>query len=151
MDVNDSFVTISGHGRDEVLGRKLTELGIYRNPAEREEIYGRLNRDGGLRDFEFEALRKDGSVAVCSMTCQPLEIDGAAHLLAVLRDITQMKKLQDVMIQSEKMRSVGGMAAGIAHEINNPLGIILQASHNLLQRSRPDFARNIDAARDIGL
>ena len=151
VDVNDSFVTISGYARDEVLGRKLTELGIYRNPAEREEIYSRLNRDGGLRDFEFEALRKDGSVAVCTMTCQPLEIDGAAHLLAVLRDVTQMKKLQDVMIQSEKMRSVGGMAAGIAHEINNPLGIILQASHNLLQRSRPDFARNIDAARDIGL
>jgi signal transduction histidine kinase len=43
------------------------------------------------------------------------------------------------------------MAAGIAHEINNPLGIILQASHNLVQRSRPDFAKNVEAARDIGL
>ena len=151
VDVNDSFVTISGYSRGEALGRKLTELGLYRNPAEREEIYSRLNRDGVLRDFEFEALRKDGSVALCAMTCQTLDIDGAPHLLAVLRDITQMKKLQDVMIQSEKMRSVGGMAAGIAHEINNPLGIILQAAHNLLQRSRPDFSKNIEAARDIGL
>ncbi len=151
VDVNDSFVTISGYSRDEALGRMLTELGIYRNPAEREEIYRRLNQDGVLRDFEFEAVRKDGSVALCAMTCQTLDIDDAPHLLAVLRDITQMKKLQDVMIQSEKMRSVGGMAAGIAHEINNPLGIILQSAHNLLQRSRPDFAKNIEAARDIGL
>jgi PAS domain S-box-containing protein len=151
VDVNDSFETISGYSRDEALGKRLTELGIYRNPAVRDEIYSHLNRDGFLRDFEFEALRKDGSVVICAMTSQTLAIDGVPHLLAVLRDITQMKRLQDVMIQSEKMRSVGGMAAGIAHEINNPLGIIMQASHNLLQRSRPDFPKNIEVARDIGL
>ena len=151
VDVNDSFETISGYSRDEALDRTLTELGIYRDAAVRDEIYSRLNRDGFLRDFEFEVLRRDGSVVICAMTSQTLYIDGVPHLLAVLRDITQMKRLQDVMIQSEKMRSVGGMAAGIAHEINNPLGIILQASHNLLQRSRPDFPRNIEAAKEIGL
>jgi len=151
VDVNDSFETISGYSRDEALGKRLTELGIYRNPAVRDDIYSRLNRDGFLRDFEFEALRKDGSVVICAMTSQTLAIDGVPHLLAVLRDITQMKRLQDVMIQSEKMRSVGGMAAGIAHEINNPLGIIMQASHNLLQRSRPDFPKNIEVASEIGL
>ncbi len=151
VDVNDSFVTISGYSRDEALGRSMLELGVYRNPAERDEIYSRLDRDGFLRDYEFEALHKDGSVVFCAMTCQTLKIDGTPHLLAVLRDVTHMKKLRDVMVQSEKMRSVGGMAAGIAHEINNPLGIILQASHNLLQRSRPDFDKNIEAAREIGL
>lgn len=150
-DVNESFETISGYSREESLGKRLTELGVYRDPAVRDEIYSRLNRDGFLRDFEFEALRRDGSVVICAMTSQTLNIDGVPHILAVLRDITQMKRLQDVMIQSEKMRSVGGMAAGIAHEINNPLGIILQASHNLLQRSRPDFPKNIEAAREIGL
>ena len=151
VDVNDSFETISGYSREETLGRTMQELDIYRNPGEREEIYSRLKRDGVLRDYEFEALHKDGSVVFCAMTCQTLEIDGAPHLLAVLRDVTQMKKLRDVMIQSEKMRSVGGMAAGIAHEINNPLGIILQASHNLVQRTKSDFLKNIEAARDIGL
>ena len=151
VDVNESFVAISGYSREEALGRTMSELGVYRNPAERDEIYARLERDGFLRDHEFEAMHKDGSAVSCSLACQTLEIDGAPHLLAVLRDITQMKKLREVMIQSEKMRSVGGMAAGIAHEINNPLGIILQASHNLLQRSRPDFPKNLDAAREIGL
>lgn len=88
---------------------------------------------------------------VSAMTCQTLTLDGVPHLLAVLRDMTQMKKLREVMIQSEKMRSVGGMAAGIAHEINNPLGIILQASHNLVRRTRPDFSKNTQVAQTIGL
>jgi signal transduction histidine kinase len=56
-----------------------------------------------------------------------------------------------MMIQNEKMRSVGGMAAGIAHEINNPLGIILQAANNLVQRTRPDFPKNMEAAEEVGL
>jgi PAS domain S-box-containing protein len=151
VDVNESFTNISGYSREEALGRTLMDLGIYRNSGEREEIYRRLERDGYLRDFEFEALHKDGSTVVSAMTCQTLDLDGVPHLLAVLRDITQMKKLREVMIQSEKMRSVGGMAAGIAHEINNPLGIILQASYNLVRRTRPDFPKNNEVAQAIGL
>ena len=57
----------------------------------------------------------------------------------------------ELMIQSEKMISVGGIAAGVAHEINNPLGIIMVSSQNLVQRSRPDFPKNIEAAQGIGL
>jgi len=49
------------------------------------------------------------------------------------------------------MISVGGIAAGIAHEINNPLGIVLQAAQTLLQRTNPDFKKNQEAAAAIGL
>ncbi len=151
VDVNDTFVRLSGFSREEALGRTAEELGIYRNPTDRDEVFSRLDRDGIVRNFEFEARRKDGSGLVCSMSSQILNLDGQPHLLAVLRDITQLKKLQEVMIQSEKMRSVGGMAAGIAHEINNPLGIIVQATHNLVQRTRTDFQKNREVAEEIGL
>ena len=58
------------------------------------------------------------------------------HLAPVLtavmmRDISEAKKIREMMIQTEKMISVGGIAAGIAHEINNPLGIVLQAAQNM--------------------
>jgi len=58
--------------------------------------------------------------------------------------------MQEMMIQTEKMISVGGIAAGIAHEINNPLGIVLQAAQNLVQRTRADFKKNLDVAAKIG-
>ena len=68
-----------------------------------------------------------------------------------MRDVTEFKRMQEMMVQSEKMVSVGGIAAGIAHEINNPLGIIVQTAQTLVQRTRPDFSRNIEVAESIGL
>jgi PAS domain S-box-containing protein len=151
VDVNDSFVLLSGFARSEVLGRSLLELAIYHEPDQREQFYAALERDGTVRNFEIDIRCKDGSVTPCAVSSQYMMIDGTPHVLAVVRDISQMKRMQELMIQSEKMRSVGGMAAGIAHEINNPLGIILQATHNIVQRTRPDFPKNIEAAGRIGL
>ena len=151
VDVNDSFVTLSGYTRDEVLGRTLLEMGLYHDPSQRETLYGMLERDGTVRNLEIDVRRKDGSVTPCAVSSQLMKIDGTTHLLAVVRDISQMKRMRELMIQSEKMRSVGGMAAGIAHEINNPLGIILQASHNIVQRTRTDFPKNVEVAERIGL
>jgi signal transduction histidine kinase len=71
--------------------------------------------------------------------------------MSVFRNVTEVKKMQEMMIQTEKMVSVGGIAAGIAHEINNPLGIIMQSAQLLEQRTRPDFPKNIAVAEKIGL
>ncbi len=73
------------------------------------------------------------------------------YVVCFAHDITEAKKMQEMMVQTEKMMSVGGIAAGIAHEINNPLGIVLQAAQNLALRTRPDFPKNIEAATALGL
>ena len=54
-----------------------------------------------------------------------------------------------MMVQTEKMLSVGGLAAGMAHEINNPLGVIMQGSQNILRRIDPDMPQNREAAAAI--
>lgn len=61
-----------------------------------------------------------------------------SYMVAVARDVTERKKLQLQMIQSEKLSAVGQLAAGVAHEINNPLGIILgfaQSARKKIQES----------------
>ncbi len=73
------------------------------------------------------------------------------YVVCFANDITEARKMQEIMIQTEKMISVGGIAAGIAHEINNPLGIILQNIQNIERRIQPDFPKNIEEATAIGL
>lgn len=71
---------------------------------------------------------------------------------AVIRvdDVTERVRIEEMMIQSEKMLSVGGLAAGMAHEINNPLGAILQAAQNIQRRTSTGLPRNADVARECG-
>ncbi|WP_051272610.1 PocR ligand-binding domain-containing protein [Fundidesulfovibrio putealis] len=65
-------------------------------------------------------------------------------------DITEHKCMQDVMVQTEKMMSVGGLAAGMAHEINNPLSGILQNVQVVVRRLTQDVPVNATAARAAG-
>lgn len=71
---------------------------------------------------------------------------------AVIRvdDITERERLEQAIIQSEKMLSVGGLAAGMAHEINNPLGGILQGIQNIFRRTSSDLPANQKVAEEIG-
>jgi signal transduction histidine kinase len=66
-------------------------------------------------------------------------------------DITQRLSLEEMMVQSEKMLSVGGLAAGMAHEINNPLGAILHNVQNIRRRLSPELPKNLEQAEQIGI
>jgi PAS domain S-box-containing protein len=146
QDVNDAFVTLFGFSREEVLGKTTHELGIYQTPALRDRLYELLHGQQMIRDFEFAAYRKDGEEVLCLLSCQVIDINGQASVFAVLHDLREMKRMQQLMIQTEKMQSLGGLAAGMAHEINNPLGIIVQGVQNITRRLDPFMEPNIEAA-----
>ena len=151
VDINEAFTHITGYSREELVGRTSAELGLFADPASRVRMVEKLQKTGQAANVELEIRRKDGSLVQGSVSCQFVTIDRRRFLLAVSRDLTETKRMQEIMIQSEKMISVGGIAAGIAHEINNPLGIIVQSAQNLVLRTRPDFRRNIEVAEGIGL
>ena len=67
-----------------------------------------------------------------------------------LDDVTSRVRMEEIMVQTEKMMSVGGLAAGMAHEINNPLGAILMGVQNLKRRLSPDRAANAEALQQSG-
>ena len=89
------------------------------------------------------------------ITVYPLVSDLASGGLAgaVIRidDVTHRVKLDQVMVQSEKMMSVGGLAAGTAHEINNPLAGVIQNLQVLRNRMKKELPKNRDAAERLGL
>ncbi len=151
VDVNDTFTRRTGYSREDAVGKTSRDLPIYVNLEDREKFYELLRRTGRVDNLEAEARYKDGRLAVCALSGQVVTINNRRYLMNIIRDITELKKMQEMMIQTEKMISVGGIAAGIAHEINNPLGIVLQAAQNLAQRTRPDFRKNVEAAEKLGL
>ena len=69
---------------------------------------------------------------------------------AFIVDMTERRRLDDLVVQSEKMASVGGLAAGMAHEINNPLGGIMQGAQNIIRRLDPHREANRAAAQACG-
>ncbi|WP_162459091.1 PAS domain S-box protein [Desulfosarcina ovata] len=85
------------------------------------------------------------------ITIFPLVGNGVKGAVIRLDDVTQQVRLEEMMIQSEKMLSVGGLAAGMAHEINNPLAGILQNASVLRNRLMGDLPANRQAAEAAGI
>lgn len=81
----------------------------------------------------------------------PLESGGSREVVVRIDDVTDRVRMEEMMVQTEKMMSVGGLAAGMAHEINNPLGGILQAVQNINRRVSDDFPANAKAAEAAGV
>lgn len=81
----------------------------------------------------------------------PLSSDDKDGAVIRLDNVTTQVKLENMMMQSEKMLSVGGLAAGMAHEINNPLGGIVQSTQNIIRRTDPELNSNIKLADEIGV
>ncbi len=80
------------------------------------------------------------------------EVEGGVEgAVARIDDVTERARIQQMMIQTEKMLSVGGLAAGMAHEINNPLGIIMASCQNARRRISPDLQKNLDKAVEVGI
>ncbi len=78
----------------------------------------------------------------------PAEEDGGAVIH--IDDVTEQVALEQILIQKEKMESIAGLAAGFAHELNNPLAVILQSAQVLQRRLSPDFSKNVETATELG-
>ncbi|WP_028696632.1 sensor histidine kinase [Pseudomonas cremoricolorata] len=86
-----------------------------------------------------------------ALTFYPLTGGSGRGVVIRIDDITQRLSLEEMMVQSEKMLSVGGLAAGMAHEINNPLGAILHNVQNIRRRLSTGLPRNQEAAQALGV
>ncbi|MDO6571812.1 two-component system sensor histidine kinase NtrB [Gilvimarinus sp. 1_MG-2023] len=92
-----------------------------------------------------------GDTRFCDLTIYPLI--AAQSIGAVIRidDVTMRVRVENMMIQNEKMLSLGELAAGMAHEINNPLSTILHGVQNIYRRTSPELPANQVAAHSLGL
>ena len=122
---NEEFCQVVGYPRQEVIGRKTSAFSTWLNPAQRDLMYAELAQGKPLDWLEFKMRRRDGQVRNMQISGRPFELAGRTVVLGVGRDITDLRTLEQQMLHSQKLESLGVLAGGIAHDFNNLLTGIL--------------------------
>jgi PAS domain S-box-containing protein len=135
---NAAAERILGYKAQEIIGKPVTTLIPFDLHRDETEILRRIQAGERIEHFETVRVTKGGERIDVSLTISPIRdphgiIIGAAK---ILRDVTRQKKLEAALHTTERLASVGRLAATVAHEINNPL----EAVTNLIYLARQDSA-----------
>ena len=136
-NVNQKVCEIHGFERNALVGINVELLEAGTGKENHEEIMSRI-LNGETLIYETEHYRKDGSKVFLEISSKAIEIGGELYIQSFYRDITDKKRIQEQLMQSQKMESVGSLAGGIAHNFNNILTAILGYSELLLEFSALD-------------
>lgn len=140
---NAAAQRILGWRADEIIGKPVTTLIPPHLQSDEVEILRKIQAGERIEHFETVRVTKSGELIDASLTISPVhdpsgKIVGAAK---ILRDITQQKRLEAALRTTERLASVGRLAATVAHEINNPLEAVANLIY--LARLSPDIPENV--------
>ncbi len=120
IDVNERFLHVMGYCREELIGRTSIGISIWVNP-ERAEMIKILHDKGMINNLECIFRKKSGEVYTGLYSAEIVDFNGEQFILSVINDITERKRLEEEMARLERLNLIGEMAAGIGHEIRNPM------------------------------
>jgi PAS domain S-box-containing protein len=139
---NKAAERIFGFTAEEMIGQSILRIipeGLY---YEEDEILRKLRSGERIEHYETTRKKKSGELFQVSVTISPI-VDNSGRIIGaskIARDISDKKRVEQLLIQSEKLAATGRMAAAIAHEINNPLesliNVIFLARQNCSSESR---------------
>jgi PAS domain S-box-containing protein len=125
---NKAAEKMLGYTREEIIGKHIT-VTIPRELAQKEldHCMGILNAEGSFSGYESVRLAKNGGMVPVEITAVAMKDEGnnGTAYVAIMRDVTEKKKLEGQLRHSQKMEAIGTLAGGIAHDFNNILNIIV--------------------------
>ncbi len=147
---NRRAAQMAGKTMEEAIGSHFTAMFPWLEA--RQEMVARAIARGCIeKDLKFQVMG-DAPLGYVSIAVAPLMAGAKQGAVIRIDDVTERVRLEEMMIQTEKMLSVGGLAAGMAHEINNPLAGMLQNAqvieNRLLSETMP---ANVTAAQGQGI
>jgi len=129
LDCNDSVETVYGYKKDEILQSSLLEL--FRK--EERKHYEKSIKTSTVIN-QARQFKANGEPLFVNMRVSPSEYPGGKVLLVTTSDITKRLETEQQLIQAGKMATLGEMATGVAHELNQPLSVIKTASRFFLRK-----------------
>ncbi len=122
LEVNESFLSLTGYEPEEIIGRTALDLNLWVNPEDSEAMFQLLERERKIRSQEFDFRIKSGEVRTGLLSAEIIKLDEGDCLLAVVNDITERKRIQDVQQERER-------------RIRNQNAVLLELSKNHIPNS----------------
>jgi two-component system cell cycle sensor histidine kinase/response regulator CckA len=136
LEVNEALTRLTEYESAELIGKKATDL--YVLPEDRSSLVKLIHSRVPVRDFKFQLRTKSGKIRKVQVAAEPLTVQGARCILAIVTDTTEHESMEQQLRQAQRMEAVGSLAAGVAHDFNNVLGVILGNLELLSERIPPD-------------
>ncbi|MGH7963654.1 MAG: two-component system sensor histidine kinase NtrB, partial [Candidatus Binatia bacterium] len=151
LRVNREAGKVTGFSWEELTGRPIWELHPPEERDQLRQLCHDTNTHGYLSREDLRLITKVGGVVPVSVYFGIIEHRGEKTIQGIYVDVSDRKHLESQLIQSEKMAAIGQLAAGIAHEIRNPLGIITNALYDLseiLNTDNPEVWEDLRIAKE---
>ena len=135
---NQEASRIFGYSEGEILGQSILLIVPDDLKTEEQSFLTRLKSGRGIERLETMRSRKDGQLVEVSLTLSPIRDENGeiTGVVSISHDISERKRVERMLIRSEKLAATGRMAATVAHEINNPLESVLNFVY-LARRNTP--------------
>lgn len=119
--LNASMEKFIGYQRKECVGRTGRELNLWVDPDDEDKMGGLLDKQVIIRNMEIYSRMKSGELRVGLFSADYINFDNQQCLLNVITDITERKQFEKEMFRLDRLNLIGEMAAGIGHEVRNPM------------------------------
>src|SRR5436305_362731 len=143
---NHAMLEMTGYKLEEIIGHSFLERTHEDDRQMRQERFAEA-LNGEAQSFESRYIARDGSVRFASVNTAPIIVDGeTTGVLGIAHDITEQKQERDRAQRADKLRALGQLASGVAHDFNNSLAAILGRAQLILRRVKDE-----DLIRSLGI
>jgi PAS domain S-box-containing protein len=128
IEMNGEYLDFFGYRREEMVGRTDLELKLWADPGARAAMLEKFKAEGRVHNIEVRLRRKTGETRMALMSGEKMLLGGEPVLIAMFVDVTEKKQLESDLFRALRVESVGRLASGIAHDMNNILAPILMSA-----------------------